>query len=70
VLPGAGEDVWEDSASGVLEVVMHRIAVEFFHALEERRRLEERDLNNDADMTVEQMLPGLFAPSKVGKLST
>ena len=39
--------------SGVLEVVMHRMAVDFDHALE-RRRHEEWDLNNDADMTVDK----------------
>ena len=38
--------------SGVLEVVMHRMAVDFDHALEERRRHEEWDLNNDADAQV------------------
>jgi hypothetical protein len=53
MFPGTGEDVWEGSSSGVLEVVIHRTAVDFVHALEERR-LEERDLNNDADMTVDK----------------
>lgn len=53
-IPGNGEDVWEGSASGVLEVAIHRMAVDCAHPLEERRRAEERVLNNDADMTVDK----------------
>ena len=37
----------------MLEVAIHRMAVEFVHPLEERRRGAERNLSNDADMPVD-----------------